>query len=132
MKNLLKLFLSIIIISSLGCSNDNHSGNSELVGKTFDHLFYATEQECSDAQTNPNFFINCHEEIRFIDNETAEIMLTDMVYSVTYTVEENSVNIYFSNTETPFLIFEKINNSSLKLLSNNTVWNKRNGDSIWD
>ncbi len=132
MKRYLQFFLFFLAISSLSCSNDNHSGNSELVGKTFDHLFFETEQECIAAQTNPDFFTNCHEEIKFIDDETAQIMITDMVLSAHYTLEGNTINLYFSETETPALVFEIINNTSLKQSSNNTIWNQRTGDSIWD
>ncbi len=71
MKKLLQICLSVIIISSLSCSNDKNSGDSELAGKTFDYLFFETEQECIDAQTNPDFFTNCHEEIEFIDDDIA-------------------------------------------------------------
>lgn len=124
------LLLSIAVLSLLSCSNDKNSGSSELIGKTFDHRFVETEEECIASQTNPDFYTNCHEQIRFIDNETAEIMITDMMLIVNYTVEDNKITIIFSPSST--MVFEKINNSTLKLLSNNTIWNKRTGTSVWN
>ncbi len=128
------LFL-FVGISLLSCSNDDNSKQSEFIGKTFDYLFFETEQECIDAQPDPNFFINCHQEISIDDNENAEIMLTDIMYSVKYTIDNNELIIHSNSRTFEFqndIIFEIINTSSLKLKSNNTIWNERIGNTLWN
>ncbi|WP_025666355.1 hypothetical protein [Aquimarina megaterium] len=128
--------LSILGIVLLSCSNDDdNSQNTEFVGKTFDYLFFETEQECIDAQTDPNFFINCHQELSFVDNENVEILFTDIKYSANYKVGNNKIVIYSSSNILEFqndIIFEIINDSSLKFVDNNTIWKLRTGNSIWN
>ncbi|WP_024770898.1 hypothetical protein [Aquimarina macrocephali] len=127
--------LSIFGVLLLSCSNDDDSQKIEFIGKTFDYLFFETEQECIDAQTDPNFFINCHQELSFIDTENVEIVFTDIKYSSNYKIENNKVVIYSSSNTLGFqnnIVFEILNNSSLKLVDNNTIWKLRTGNSIWD
>ncbi len=130
-----KYFLFLCItLSFLSCSNDDNSEPSELVGKTFDYLLFETEQECIDAQPDPAFFINCHQELSIIDNHTAEIMLTDIMYSVNYTIGSDRLIIHSHSKTFEFqndIIFEIINASSLKLVDNNTIWNERIGNTLW-
>lgn len=119
----------------LNCSNDDNSLQSELIGKTFDHVFFETEQECIDAQSDPDFFINCHQELSINDNENATIILTDNMYSVKYSIENEKLIIHSNSTTFEFqndLTFELINMTSLKLLSNNTTWNERIGNTLWN
>ena len=130
-------FLLLFIgITFSNCSNDDdNSQQSELIGKTFDHLFFETEQECIDAQSDPDFFINCHQELSINDNENAEIILTDIIYSVKYSVENDKLIIHSNATTFEFqndLTFELINITSLKLLSNNSTWNERVGNTLWN
>jgi len=119
----------------LNCSNNDNSEQYEFIGKTYDYLFFETEQECINAQPDPNFFLNCHQEISFIDKGKAEIILTDIPYSVDYTIEKSKIIIHSSPNTFEFqndLIFEILNNSSLKLIDNNTIWNERIGNSLWN
>lgn len=127
--------LSILGILFLNCSSDDNAEQSELIGKTFDHLFFGTEQECIDAQRDPNFFINCHQELSIKDNENAEIIITDYIYSIKYGIENDKLVIHSNTTTVEFqndITFQIINTNSLKLLSNNTIWNKRTGSTVWD
>ena len=134
MKNyFLILFIGITLFNC--SSDDDNSQQSELIGKTFDHLFFETEQECIDTQSDPNFFINCHQELSIIDNENAEIILTDNIYAVKYSIENGKLIIHSNATTAEFqndLIFELINISSLKLISNNSIWNERIGNTLWN
>ena len=134
MKNyFLILFIGITLFNC--SSDDDNSQQSELIGKTFDHLFFETEQECIDAQSDPNFFINCHQELSIIDNENAEMILTDNIYAVKYSIENGKLIIHSNATTAEFqndLIFELINISSLKLISNNSIWNERIGNTLWN
>lgn len=129
------LQLLILFIAFISCSkdqsNDNTAEQSELTGKTFDYLFFKTEQECINAQPEPDFFTNCHREIQFIDHEKAMLMWTDMQLEVSYIKVGNRITIYSTANPDAGLIFEKTSASSLKLLSDNTIWNERIGDSIW-
>jgi len=127
--------LTILGILILSCSNDDNSQQSEFVGKTFDHLHFETEQDCINAQSNPNFFINCHQELSFIDSEKANIILTDIMYSVNYTVENDKIIIHAHSRTFEFqndIIFEVIDNASLKFTAYNSFWNERIGNSIWN
>ncbi|WP_062057661.1 hypothetical protein [Aquimarina longa] len=127
--------ISVIGILLLSCTNDDDSEQSSFIGKTFDHLYFKTEQECTNAQTNQDFFINCHQELSFTDNKKAVIMLTDIRYSVNYTIEGNKIIINASPSTSGFLnnmTFEIINASSLKLINDHTTWNERIGNTLWD
>ena len=129
-----KYFLLLLIgITLLNCSNDDNSEQSKFIGKTFDYLFFETEQECINTQPDPTFSLNCHREIRFINKEIAEIILTDILYSVNYTIDESKIIIHSSPHTFEFqndIIYEKISDSSIQRLENNTVGNQRNGHSL--
>ncbi|WP_375562673.1 hypothetical protein ACE193_09085 [Bernardetia sp. OM2101] len=124
----MKKYLLFLIIGTFlfSCSDDDSVKKNELIGKTFDHLWFETEQECLDAQPDPDFFINCHQEIRFVDEKKAFIMLTDIMYSVDYTVDDSKIIISEN------IVFEIINASSIKEVNDGTIWNERKGNSIWD
>ena len=134
MKKYFSLLTAILLISCSNSdrSNENSAAESELTGKTYDYLLFESEQECINAQPDPNFFLNCHREIHFVDDRNAQIMLTDMVIPVKYTIEANKIVIDFSTDQSSTLTFEKVNSSSLKLLNDDSVWNERTGESIWD
>ena len=83
--------LSITGMILLSCSNDDDFNKLLFIGKTFDYLYFETEQECIDAQPDPDFFINCHQELSFIDNKKVEIMFTDIIRSTTYTIEASKI-----------------------------------------
>ena len=126
-----KYSLLAVMIAFFSCSKDNDASDSALAGKTFDHLLFETQQQCLAAQTNPDFFINCHEEIEFTGDDSAVIMLQDILYNVDYTLDGNKIIVSFPGDPSATLTFEKTNNASLKLLGDGTVWNKRIGNSIW-
>jgi hypothetical protein len=129
------LLLTSAILLLFNCSKDDNSGRKDLVGKTFDHLFFNTEQECIDAQTDPSFFINCHQELTILDLENAEIILTDIVYSAKYRVQNNQLIILSNPTTFEFqddLIFDIVDSNTLRLLTNQTIWNERIGETVWD
>ena len=105
-----------------------------LVNKTYVYLFFSTEKECIENQPNPDFFINCHQQVDFYKNNVVEIMLTDIIWRGTYRMEGNLVILNFeSSYEIPGgeMIFEIINPAKLYLAQNETVWKKVSGNSIW-
>jgi hypothetical protein len=130
-----KYFICLLVgITLLSCTKDKFPERKKFVGKTFDHIFYETEQDCIDSQTDPNFFINCHQELTF-NNNNSEIMLTDIIYTANYSVKNNRIFIHANSETLEFpndLIFEIINTSSLKLISDNTIWNERIGNTPWN
>ncbi|MFD0861989.1 hypothetical protein ACFQ1M_07205 [Sungkyunkwania multivorans] len=133
MKRSMVLFLTVSFL--LGCSSSDDVRKADYVGKTFDHRFFDTLQECLDAQPDPNFFINCHQQLSFIDLETAEISLTDIIYRVDYSVFGNRVTLRSGPNTLEFqqdIVFERISDSSLRRISDNSVWYERNGDDIWE
>ena len=134
-----KYMLSITMLFLLACSGDKNDviipqipEASGFEGKTFDHLIFETEQECIDAQPNPDFFINCHREIYVMDDHRVQIMLKDMLMIVEYTIEDDHLIVHFGDNPENFFVYEILSPSSLKLLHDDTVWNERTGNSIWD
>ncbi|MBL4649207.1 MAG: hypothetical protein JKY03_05700 [Aureispira sp.] len=128
--------ISILILFIITCffSCDKDCNNTDdLVGKKFVHLFVPTEAECIASQSDPNFFINCHQDIRFLDESTATIILSDILNDVSYTVNGDKITIY-SSTHSEFsenIIFTKKSKSSLQKDDDQTIWVEKNG-SIWD
>lgn len=105
-----------------------------LANKSYVYLFFSTEKECMENQPDPDFFINCHQQVDFYKNSVVEIMMTDIIWSGTYKIEGNTVILTFENSfEIPDgeIIFEIINPSRLLLTENGTVWKKISGNSIW-
>lgn len=128
-------FISFILgLTLLSCSNDD-MGAFNFEGQTFIHSFFDTEQECLEAQPTPDFFINCHQELRILDSNRAEIMLTDILYSVTYIIENNTLMLLPSESPYEFdenLTFEIIDNKTLKSIDFNSTWKLMEGNSIWN
>lgn len=127
-------FLAVLLFS--GCSHEFNSENdNRLRDKSFVHLFFETEEECLAAQPEPDFFINCHQQIDFMKNNEVNLMLSDIIWQGTYQVDKNVVWLHFEdNYEVPegFLAFEIIKGNSLRRLDNNTMWKKLEGTSIWE
>lgn len=129
------LLLSVLGILLFSCSDDDEIEQPEFAGKTFDHLYFETEQECLDAQPEPDFFMNCHQQVDFLDNENVEIMLTDIIYKTTYSINSSEIIVYSTPNTYEFqndLIFQIINPSTLKLTRDNTIWKERTGNSPWN
>lgn len=126
--------LFILILFSTACNQMSAPGKEkQFENKSYVNLFFPTEKECMDSQP-PDFFINCHQQVDFYENNRAEIMLSDIIWIGTYYVENKILTIEFdSNFEVPdgeikFLI---LNNNALMRISDNTVWKKIKGNSIW-
>ncbi len=115
------------------CSR-NDDIKPKLAGKIFNHLFFDTEQECIDAQPSPDLWINCAQTLEFIDNEQATIIFTDIVNAVMYNTYENTIVVTptssseFSND----IIFEIVDQRTLKRIDDGTIWKEQKGDSIWE
>lgn len=88
-----------------------------------------------DAQPEPDFFQNCHQQVDFYNNNRVEIMLTDIYYQGTYRIQGDTVLLLFEpSTEIPdgMMIFEIVSPTRLIYSENGTVWKKISGKSIWD
>ncbi|WKK82259.2 hypothetical protein [Marivirga arenosa] len=108
--------------------------NANFSGKIYNHLFYDTQEECEKAQVDSNFFINCHQQLEFIDEDNATIMLTDIIYEVRYTVKKNKVIIFSEeggNSQFENIEFKIIQNNELLKTDDSTVWKEQTGESIW-
>ncbi len=129
------LFLCSFFLMASFCERSEHPKDLiSLENETFIYRHFKTEKQCLDSQPS-DFFINCHSEVRFIDNRMAEIMLTDIIWRGEYTVINKNIILSFNdNLEIPngTLVFEIVNDSKLKKADDNTIWEKMNGDSIWD
>jgi len=106
-----------------------------LVNKSFVYLYYPSMKKCMDAQPDPDFFLNCHQQVDFYPNNRVDIMLSDIYYRGTYQIMGNLVVLTFEpGPEIPEgeIIFEMLNPAKLLYLENGTVWKKVSGNSIWN
>lgn len=88
-----------------------------------------------DSQPEPDFFENCHQQVDFYKDNKVEIMLTDIYWRGTYSLQGNLVILKFDpNYEIPDgeIIFEIINPAKILNSENGTVWKKISGNSIWN
>lgn len=134
MKNkILSLIILTTIIIFSNCSNDDEQ--SKFVGQLYAHKYFETYQDCLDAQPDPNFFINCSQNLNFIDNTQVEIIITDIKYTVNYEIKNNEI-ILFPGERTyeigDGLTFEIIDDKTLKSIDYNSIWELVEVDSIWD
>lgn len=134
MKTNLLFMVSLFLMASFCERDDFPKKDLELENETFIYLHFKTEKQCLDAQPS-DFFINCHSELTFLENNKAEIILTDIIWRGDYQIIKKNIIINFhNNPEIPegSLVFKIINNSKLKKVDDNTMWNRKNGESIWD
>lgn len=129
------LFLSSLFLVISFCERGEHPKDElNLENQTFVYLHFKTEKQCMDAQTS-DFFINCHSEITFLENGQAEIILTDIIWRAEYSVIKKNIVLTFENnpeSSDNTIIFQILNDSKLKKLDDNTIWNRMDGESIWD
>lgn len=88
-----------------------------------------------ENQPEPDFFINCHQQVDFYKDNIVDIMLTDIIWRGTYRIEGNIVILSFEPSyEIPDgeIIFEIINPAKLLHTEHGTVWKKISGNSIWN
>lgn len=105
-----------------------------LKNKSFVHLYFQTLEECIEAQPEPDFFMNCHQQVDFYAGKKVEIMLSDIYYRGTYKITGNLVVLTFEpNHEIPDgeIVFQLLNPAKLLLLDEGTVWKKMSGNDIW-
>lgn len=134
MKIKLLFICSIFFMISFCEKNDLPKDDISLENETYVYRYFKTEQHCMDSQPT-DFFINCHAELRFLENGLAEIMLTDIIWRGEYTVfRKNIIVIFEESNEIPEgkLVFEIMNHSKIKKVDDKTIWVKMTGDSIWD
>lgn len=126
--------LFILILFSTACNQMSAPGKEkQFENKSYVHLFFPSEKECMDSQP-PDFFINCHQQVDFYENNRAEIMLSDVIWVGTYYVENKILTIEFdANFEVPEgeIKFVILNNNVLKRMDDKSIWKKLKGNSIW-
>lgn len=131
-----KTTLLLLLLCLTSCSGEDDSTHENfLQDQTYVHLFFQSEKECIDGQPEPDFFYNCHQQVNFLQNNTVEIILTDIIWRGRYEIKMNTIILYFEpNFEIPDgeIKFEILHSTKLLNLDHSTVWKKVNGDSIWD
>lgn len=136
MKHIYNFFLYAGILMVLSCTNVPLPAKENIFkNKVFVHLYFSTEKECIEAQPDPDFFINCHQQLDFLGNNEVHIMLTDIIYIGTYEVSGKYLIVYVENSpEIPEgeIIFEIVNPTKLIKLDDKTMWKKVSGNSIWN
>ena len=125
----------IILMLITACSQVGSSARESMFqNKSFVHLYFETEKECMDAQPDPDYFQNCHQQIDFMKDRKVRIMLTDILWDGTYKIQGDLLILTFEpNFEIPSgeTTFEIINPTRLIKTDDNTLWKKMNENSIW-
>jgi hypothetical protein len=129
------VFFILLLLVFTSCSQVGTSARDNIFkNKSFVHLYFETEKECLDAQPEPDFFINCHQQLDFMKDKKVRIMLTDILWDGTYKVQGKLIILKFEpNYEIPTgeITFEIINPIRLIKTDDNNLWKKMNGNSIW-
>lgn len=129
------VYIFLLLLTAQSCKPETAAGQEQRFhNETFVYLFYDSEEECMESQP-PDFFINCHQQLDFFEDNKAEIMLSDIIWRGEYQVENEKIILTFPpNFEIPegIIIFEIISDSVLKHASNGTEWKKMTGNSIWN
>lgn len=125
----------IMLVLHSGCSRvESGAAENKYKNQTFIHLYFETEEDCLAAQP-PDFFINCHQQVDFLDNNRVHLMLSDIIWEGEYSVERRMIILSFEpNFEIPTgeVYFQEVNGSTLIKVDDNTQWKKMRGNSIWD
>lgn len=128
-------FLLILIVFS-ACSQVGITGRENIFkNKTFVHLYFETEEDCLEAQPEPDFFYNCHQQLDFLKDKKVQIMLSDILWIGEYKLEGDTIILTFEpNFEIPSgeIIFEIGSPTTLLKSDDQTIWKKMNGNSIWN
>lgn len=131
-----KITFVFIILFMNSCFQDKVSGRDNMLkNKTYVHLFFETEKECMEAQPDPDFFLNCHQQVDFYEDNVVDIMLSDIMWRGIYSIEGNEVILNFEPSyEIPDgeIRFEILPANKLLHIKHGTVWKKVNGNSIWN
>ena len=134
MKNIFTICCVIMLFGS--CSPHGMPVKEKmLINKSYVHLFFETQKECMDSQPDPDFFINCHQQVDFYKDNVVDIMLSDIYYRGTYQIFGNLVVLTFEpGPEIPDgeIVFEMINPAKLLHLEHGNVWKKVSGNSVWE
>lgn len=133
MKNTFTFICALILLGS--CSPQATPVREKmLVNKSFVYLYFKNQKECMEAQPDPDFFINCHQQVDFYENNVVDLMLSDIYYRGTYQIMGDLVVLSFEpGPEIPDgeIVFEMLNPAKLLFLEHGTVWKKLSGNSIW-
>ncbi|MCH4824405.1 hypothetical protein ML462_14625 [Gramella lutea] len=116
-----------IIISILGCSKDDSSNETILVGNKYANLLFETRRECEEAQEL--YFINCAQVMEIINESEVEIYLTDILYRTNFYIKNNNLIVESTSSTYEFsedLVFQILENGDLKL--EEETWIKFEGD----
>ncbi|MGM1054477.1 MAG: hypothetical protein ACQEWG_01170 [Bacteroidota bacterium] len=128
------VFLLILMLITACSQVGSNARESMFQNKSFVHLYFETEKECMDAQPDPDYFHNCHQQIDFMKDRRVRIMLTDILWDGTYKIQGDLLILKFEpNFEIPTgeIFFEILNPTRLIKTDDNNLWKKMNGNSIW-
>lgn len=133
---MMKITTVCFVLILVSCSPHGMPAKENMLkNKSFVNLYYPTLKECMDSQPEPGFFENCHQQVDFYKDNKVEVMLTDIYWRGTYSLQGNLVVLKFDpNYEIPDgeIIFEIINPAKILNSENGTVWKKISGNSIWN
>ncbi len=97
------LFVALFIfIGIVSCKKDDDTATSNLLtNKKFVFALASSQEECDYLWS---FGVNCSQFINF-DADTAMVLLTDILYSGTYTLSENTITVTFldGDSENPMI-----------------------------
>jgi hypothetical protein len=130
----LKTTIALALMPMLIVSCQKREIKNNIEGSTYNHFLFETEAECLAAQPT-DFFLNCFQSLHFIDEDEAEIILTDIVNHVEYKVKRGKIILY-STSNSPDIAdqmeFEYISENELMHIESNTRWLLQTGSSPWE
>jgi len=130
------LSVFILILISSACSKIPPPVKNHLLkNSTFVYLYFETEEECLENQPYPDFFINCYQQLDFLEDNKIRLVLSDIIYDGNYKIESKNIKISMEpNSEIPSgeLTFEFLNPNIIYNIEDKTYWKRVRGNSVWD
>ena len=126
MQSKFSIIIYIISLLLISCSTDDDDSSKDnyLIGQTYAHSIFPSEQECLDYQEEEGIFVNCFQLLSFQSDREGTIVLTDIVNTFNYTRQQNQL-IVEASTTTEFekdLFFTIVNDTTLQKKDDRSLW----------
>lgn len=120
-----KVILIFVLVPLLSCSSDDNADfiSRSLVGKSYVFPLVSSQEECDQLLSNG---VNCFQEVAFLNQQSARVIVTDIINPGRYRVQGNRIIITVENgdTENPVIFEFNDDLNELRRVSDNssTVW----------
>jgi hypothetical protein len=124
---------SALLLVSSGCDSIGPDTRTFPEPRLYTHDFFDSIEECTAAQPDPDFWINCAQTLSLCPSGRAEYMVTDIIHLGTYRIEEGSLVLSLpSDPELPSRVRFRISadESQLTELASGTIWTQKFGEEL--